>query len=91
MKQTKLLTLRGKVQGVGFREAMVREAIRLGVTGWVRNRHDGSVEATISGDAEQLAAIIDWAHRGPPMARVLRVDVSDDAGSFRAFVHYPTA
>ena len=52
------LRVRGLVQGVGFRHALCREARRLGLAGWVRNRHDGSVEAFLQGDA---AAVVKWA------------------------------
>ena len=88
---TRRLVIRGRVQGVGFREAMVAEARRLGVTGWVRNRLDRSVEAAVSGSAQQLAAIIEWAGRGPPAAHVLRVDVADDEGEYPSFARFPTA
>jgi acylphosphatase len=68
------LRIAGRVQGVGYREAMIREAVRLGVTGWVRNRTDGSVEALIQGQASALQALLAWARRGPPAARVERLD-----------------
>ncbi len=91
MTLTRRLTIRGKVQGVGFRESMIREAGALGVTGWVRNRHDGSVEAVISGTEEQVRGILMWVHLGPPTAKVLDVDVALDEGEFRTFSRYPTA
>lgn len=62
------------MQGVGYREAMCREAERLGVAGWVRNRADGSVEALAQGSDAGLAALLAWARRGPPAARVERVE-----------------
>jgi acylphosphatase len=65
----------GLVQGVGFRHAMAREARRLALAGWVRNRFDGSVEAVASGDETALDALGRWARRGPPAARVEAVDV----------------
>lgn len=65
-----LVRVRGRVQGVGFREACVDQATLLGVTGWVRNRFDGSVEALLQGRVEQLARMRDWLCRGPPAARV---------------------
>lgn len=76
-RQGKLLRIHGRVQGVGYRESMRREAERLQVTGWVRNRRDGTVEALVCGQAEQIAGIIAWAHAGPRFAVVERVIVSD--------------
>ena len=64
------LRVRGRVQGVGYRWALCAEASRLGLSGWVRNRHDGSVEALVRGPAEAVDALLLWAHRGPSMARV---------------------
>jgi len=60
----------GRVQGVCFRHYAQQEANRLGVTGWVRNCNDGSVEALISGDQHQLDAMIAWLSHGPPSATV---------------------
>jgi acylphosphatase len=65
----------GRVQGVGFRYAMAIEAGRLGLSGWVRNRGNDSVEAVASGEAPALDAFDRWAQRGPPAARVVAVDV----------------
>jgi acylphosphatase len=89
----RLLQITGRVQGVGFRYSMQHEAARLGVHGWVRNRRDGSVEALVQGSAEAIAAITDWARRGPPGARVENVRVSNaDAEEARAsFEQRPTA
>ena len=64
------ITVRGRVQGVGYRDALRLQAERLGVTGWVRNRSDGSVEALLQGSAEAVEALVAWARRGPPAARV---------------------
>jgi acylphosphatase len=86
----KLLSISGRVQGVNYREAMRQEAGRLGVTGWVRNRRDGSVEAVVDGEASEVQAMIAWAHRGPPSARVTGVQVSEHAGSFMSFERLPT-
>lgn len=64
------LRIRGRVQGVGYRWSLCAEAQRLGLTGWVRNRQDGSVEALVSGPVEAVDALLLWAQRGPSMARV---------------------
>ena len=66
----RLLRIRGLVQGVGYRNALHREATRLGLSGWVRNRSDGSVEALVAGPVPALDELIAWARRGPPAARV---------------------
>lgn len=71
--QTIQLRITGRVQGVGYREALRSEAARLGLTGWVRNRADGSVEALAQGSSEALAQLLAWARRGPPAARVEEV------------------
>lgn len=70
----RLVRVHGRVQGVGFREACVQQAQRLAVTGWVRNRRDGSVEALLLGTPEALARLQAWLHHGPPLARVERID-----------------
>ena len=64
------LRISGRVQGVGFRYSMQKEAARLGLTGWVRNRRDGSVEALVQGHEEAVAALTEWARRGPAGAHV---------------------
>jgi acylphosphatase len=69
------LRIYGLVQGVFFRSSMREVAWRLGVTGWVRNLPDGSVEAVVEGPKEAVLKIIDWAHEGPPSARVEKVEV----------------
>jgi acylphosphatase len=85
------LVITGLVQGVGFRYGMVAAAQRFGVTGWVRNRRDGSVEATVAGDAEAVAAMIAWARHGPAGAEVAHVAVELGAGEFANFEQWPTA
>jgi len=88
---TRRLSIRGRVQGVGYRDAMRIEARRLGVTGWVRNRHDGSVEAVVQGAPEAVEALMQWVHRGPPLAMVLRVETFPADGVFAQFDRAPTA
>ncbi len=91
-RQARLLRVHGLVQGVGYREAMRREAERLAVGGWVRNRRDGTVEALVCGRPEQVNRILAWAQRGPRLAMVERVVVSDaDAPAGSAFEILPTA
>jgi acylphosphatase len=76
------LRIVGRVQGVGYRDAMCREASRLGLAGWVRNRRDGTVEAQVEGGADSVARIVEWARRGPPAARVdgVEIDVAEPSG-----------
>jgi acylphosphatase len=81
------LRIRGKVQGVFFRESTRVEATRLGLTGWVRNRDDGSVEAVAEGESAALEDFIRWCHQGPQAARVTDVERADGepTGEFRTF------
>ncbi|MBJ6759228.1 acylphosphatase [Myxococcaceae bacterium JPH2] len=71
------LRIRGKVQGVSFRESARAEAQRLGLTGWVRNLSDGSVEAVAEGEPAALELFIQWSHRGPRSAHVTEVARTD--------------
>ncbi len=67
----------GRVQGVAFRASTVAEARRLGISGWVKNRPDGSVELEAEGDAAQIEALLRWCDHGPPSARVTHVTVDE--------------
>lgn len=79
---TRQIRVRGRVQGVGFRYALRREAERSGVRGWVRNRSDGSVEALLQGEAQSVARLIAWARRGPPAAHVDELEESEAQPAF---------
>ena len=68
--------IEGRVQGVFFRSHTQEVALRLGLKGWVKNRRDGRVEAVFEGDKDTVDQIIEWCHRGPPEARVEKVDLS---------------
>ena len=88
------IRVKGRVQGVGYRDALRAEAERLGVSGWVRNRADGSVEAVLQGDAPAVAQLIAWARRGPSLARVSSLVDEPAAPEFerpyRGFERWPT-
>jgi acylphosphatase len=68
------LTVRGRVQGVYFRASAQREAKRLGLGGWVKNRPDGSVEILAEGEETSIRELYGWAQKGPSAARVENVD-----------------
>jgi acylphosphatase len=67
------LVIRGRVQGVGYRMAMTETAIASGVSGWVRNRRDGTVEALVQGDDAAIERVLAWCRRGPPGAKVTEI------------------
>jgi acylphosphatase len=90
-KITKHLIVHGRVQGVGYRESMRMEAQRLNVSGWVRNRIDGTVEAMVHGWPQDVSAILDWARRGPPGAHVASLQVNEAAGEYTGFERWPSA
>ena len=71
------LTVRGRVQGVFFRDSVRREAERAGVSGWARNREDGTVEVHLEGERGAVEKVESYAAAGPPRARVERVDARD--------------
>lgn len=85
MKVCKRLLIYGRVQGVGYRESMRRQAAQLGVTGWVRNNRDGTVEAMVEGPPEAVAQMLLWARRGPALAQVVKVEQSPGEGGFASF------
>lgn len=74
---TRLVRVRGRVQGVGYRHACVQQARALGITGWVRNRMDDSVEAMLQGTPEQLDRMCDWMSNDMPSALVEATDVTE--------------
>ena len=67
----------GRVQGVCFRAYTREAALRYGVKGWVRNLPDGSVEALVSGEADQVERMLAWLHQGSPSSRVSRVTLEE--------------
>jgi acylphosphatase len=69
------VTIHGIVQGVFFRASTRDEAVRIGVGGWVRNLPDGTVQALFEGEKKKVEEILGWCHKGPPGARVNRVDI----------------
>lgn len=79
------LIIFGRVQGVFFRDSMRGEAQRLGITGWVRNRSDGTVEAVVQSEPDAVDAVVRWVQRGPQHAQVERVDIESDEGSYTGF------
>ena len=95
MNTTRRLRISGRVQGVGYRGALRRQALACGLAGWVRNRRDGTVEAVLQGDARSVEQVIAWARCGPPAARVDRVDAEAADGEagrpYAGFTELPTA
>jgi acylphosphatase len=77
----------GRVQGVAFRYSCCAEARRLGLSGWVRNTPEGGVEVWAEGSREKLESLLAWLRRGPPGARVDRVEIRQTAalGVYRNF------
>ena len=77
----------GRVQGVSFRYAALRQAVRVGVTGWVRNLTDGRVEIVCEGGAEGVRQMVDWCNAGPPGALIEDVEVAWEypTGEFPSF------
>jgi acylphosphatase len=74
MMAARLLRIEGRVQGVGYRDWMQREATRHGLHGWVRNRPDGTVQALVDGEEGAVRALLAACRRGPFLARVDRIE-----------------
>jgi acylphosphatase len=92
MTRTVLVRIEGRVQGVFFRDWMRSQARSLGLTGWVRNRRDGSVEATISGDPALIDDMLARCRQGPPAARVANLAIlSESDETFAEFEIRSTA
>jgi len=81
------VTITGKVQGVFFRSETQRAAENYGVSGWVRNRSDGTVEALFEGEEEDVNAILEWCQEGSPYSKVKNVNViwEEYSGEFDRF------
>jgi acylphosphatase len=88
----KRLIINGRVQGIGFRAWMVEKATALGLSGWVRNRLDGSVEALVAGDTAAVEELLRLCRRGPRMAEVVSIeeDLADPPTHF-GFRQVPSA
>jgi acylphosphatase len=86
------IRMTGRVQGVSFRDWMQSEARALGLTGWVRNRRDGSIEAVISGDPALVDDMLARCRQGPPAARVTDLAIlAEEVATFADFDIRPTA
>lgn len=75
------VVVHGQVQGVYFRDSVRRLGRELGVSGWIRNRPDGAVEAALEGAPDAVERIIEWSHQGPLGARVDQVEVYEEQPS----------
>ena len=77
----------GRVQGVFFRAETHRQALQLGLTGWVRNLEDRRVEAVFEGEKEAVSAILEWCGKGPSLSRVTGVEIVEEtpSGNFEGF------
>ena len=83
--ESRLLRVHGRVQGIGYREACVGRAREMGVTGWVRNRMDGSVEVLLQGSPQQLADMCSWLRDGMTWALVDELEVTPVQPPFPRF------
>jgi acylphosphatase len=85
---TRLVRVRGRVQGVGYRYACVQQARALGVTGWKRNRMDDSVEAMLQGTPEELERMCDWMNNDMPAALVETMEITDMPPPYPKFDYF---
>ena len=87
MKARAHVLVSGRVQGVFFRQETQELAIRLKVTGWVRNTHNGRVEAVFEGEKENIERLVEFCRKGPAYARVTRTEVTWEnyVGEFEGF------
>jgi acylphosphatase len=91
--ETILVRVHGRVQGIGYRDACVRQARAIGITGWVRNRMDDSVEALLQGSPDELDTMCEWMREGMPAALVEtfeRTEVAPPFARFDRFERVPT-
>ena len=96
MNVVRHVSIRGRVQGVGYRAFVEDEAANRGIEGWVRNRRDGTVEAVFAGDAEAVMGMIEACRKGPYGSRVDGIEqreasADDLARRGRGFAVLPTA
>jgi acylphosphatase len=85
MQIARHLIISGRVQGVGFRQFMVRTAEALDIKGWVRNRNDGTVEAVVAGSQSAVESMIERTRRGPRHAAVRDLQIAEVQGIFKKF------
>jgi len=81
------VVISGRVQGVYYRKDAIKQAQRLGLSGWIRNLNDGKVEAVFEGEKENVEKIVNWAKKGPFFARVssLKIEWQEYKGEFNNF------
>ena len=86
MKRIRVIIL-GKVHGVSFRASAKEKADSLGVSGWIKNNQDGTVEAIFEGEEKKIEEILRWCREGPDLAKVKNVKVSEESykGEFKDF------
>ena len=90
MNKTVKATIRGRVQGVGYRDWAERQAIEIGLRGYVRNRRDGSVELVLSGADQQVESMLNLCKQGPRSAIVKEIEIASDEWSGKDFQVLPT-